>query len=248
MDIKICIIYKEGDKTCANFLNTYNKYVLPKVRKYRLIIPVISTINLKPMQMKLFSKYIQKGIYPFAYVGKGKTSNEVYTNMDQVIDIIIAVIKATKSTYDRGSYVAKIGTAPVEDFLELERKKDLFVESVGDANAANDDVTFGESDARSSKIIAREIPYRQNNAAMTARYSSQTDEDFGKKGGFDPIEKSFVKDQIDAEQHDIDMFVYETFKDVAYDPEYAGNEQKVSADGVGNRIPSRLSEIMNGRF
>ncbi len=244
MDIKICIIYKEGDRACSTFLDTYNRFVLPKVRKYRLVIPVISTLNLKPAQSRLFGKYINRGIFPFAYVGKGKTSNEVYTNMDQVIDIIIAVIKATKTTYDRGTYVKQIGIKPVEDFLELERQKGAFVEAADVPGERIDDSFMTGDSNLQSKIISQAIPYRQKNQAMMGQYASGAAEDFGKKGGFDPIERSFVKDQIDAEQHDIDMFVFETFKDTAYDPDYAGAESKISADGVGDRLPSRLAEIM----
>lgn len=243
MDIKICIVYKEGDQKCINFLKVYNKYIAPKVKKYRVAAHVVSNMNLRQSQMVIFGPYLKRGIFPFAFVGRGK-QNEIYGNMDQVTDIIIAMIKANKSTYDRGTYVSQIGIKPTEDFLDLERQKDLYVESTD----ATDDsyVTFGEK--RTSNIIAAAVPVKQKNTAMMGVYHSGAAEDFQKKGGFDPIEKSFVKDQIDAEQHDIDMFVYETFKDTAYDPDYSGSESKVSAEGIGDRLPSRLNDIMNGRF
>lgn len=246
MDLKICIIYKDGDRACRDFLAIYQKHVLPKVRKYRLSIPVISSLNLSNGQRKLLGPYVSRGVFPFAYVGNGKI-NEVYTNMDQVIDLIILKIKATKNEADRGTYVNRVyGNEDLAlDFLEGERRRaDLVTESADDTG--NDLVLFGDMDAQTSKIIAREVPHRQTERGMMSSYSASMDADFTRKD-LDPLEKSFVKDQIDAAQHDVDRFIFETFKDTAYDPEYGGAEDRISSEAVPDRLTSRLGDMLNRR-
>lgn len=248
MDLKICIIYKEGDRACRDFLTIYDKHVLPKVRKYRISIPVISSINLSAGQRKLLNAYVTRGVFPFAYVGNGKI-NDVYTNMNQVIDLIILKIKASKNDADRGTYVSRVyGQEDLAlDFLEGERRRvDLVAESADDANRDNGNMTFGEMDAQTSKIIAREVPHKRSERGMMSSYSAGMGADFGSKD-LDPLEKSFVKDQIDAAQHDVDRFIFETFKDTAYDPEYGGAEDRVSSEGVPDRLQSKLSDMLNRR-
>jgi hypothetical protein len=239
MDIKICIIYKEGDRACRDFLAIYNKHVLPKVRKYRVSVPVISSLSLSPGQRKLLGSHVSRGIFPFAYVGNGKI-NEIYTNMDQVIDILILKIKASKSDADRGTYVNRVNDDSL-DFLEMERRRpDLVAES----DVGNDMVMFNDMDAQTSKIIAREVPNKRSEKGLMTSYAAGTGADFATKD-LDPLEKSFVKDQIDAAQHDVDRFIFETFKDTAYDPEYGGSEDRVASEGVPDRLSSRLSDIIN---
>lgn len=243
MDINICIVYKEGDRACEKFLAVYNKHVDPKVRKYRLRIPIISVSSLTQGQMKLLGKWVQRGVFPFAYVGY-KRQHEVYTSMDQVVDIIIAKIQATKNDSDRGRYVNRVSrnnTDDIEDFLESERLKAPKESEAHDIGMGG----FDERDGRVSTIISQ-IPKPRVNPRMQEQYSSGMGADFNKRGDFDPIEKQFVKETIDADKHDADRFIFETFHETIYDPDQAGSESRVSADSVGDRLHSRLSDIIAG--
>lgn len=240
--IEFLIFYKPGDKVSNDFLNDYNKRIKEKATAFGVKIQVIDITRVSRSQAASLTEYIKRNIYPFAFVINGQTK-VVYTNIEQIYELVVAAIKNAKEAAQKSSRPAKTTVTRYDDYgsidyIEQERRKTLASEQISDEEIIGHqkgDIYSG--DIHTSMILPRSAPVQNSRGNIAAVSAGQGMSDDPNRLGYESHEMEMINRSM-SDFDDIDMDLRNHLQsNVMVDP---GQEEMMGSSTADRLNPSGL--------